>query len=63
MLDPVSRAIAQAAVDDEPLTTEEQQALAEVRDWRKNHEPIPHQQVLADLGTTQEEIDTYQDPA
>jgi hypothetical protein len=63
MLDPVSRAIAQASVDDEPLTTDEQKALTEAQDWRKHHEPVPHQQVLADLGITQEEIDSYQDPA
>ena len=63
MLDPVARAIAQAPVDDEPLTAEEQKALTEAREWLKNHQPIPHEQVLADLGITQSDIDNYQDPA
>jgi hypothetical protein len=63
MLDPVSRAIAQAPVDNEPVTTEEEKALAEAQDWLKDHKPIPHEQVLADLGITQAEIDNYQDPA
>jgi len=63
MLDPVARAIAQAPVDDEPVTAEEQKALAEAREWLKDHQPIPHEQVLADLGITQSDIDNYQDPA
>jgi hypothetical protein len=63
MLDPVSRAIATAPVDDETLAPEEEKALAESEEWLKRHEPIPHEQVLAELGITQEEIDNYQDPA
>ncbi len=34
MLDPVSRAIANAPIDDEPLTAEEQKAVDEAREWR-----------------------------
>ena len=63
MLDPVARAIARAPVDDEPVTAEEEKALAEAREWLKDHKPIPHEQVLADLGITQPDIDDYQDPA
>jgi len=63
MLDPVSRAIAQAPIDDEPVTEEERKALAESEEWLKHHKPIPHEQVLADFGITQAEIDDYQDPA
>jgi len=63
MLDPVARAIAHAPVDDEPLTAEEQKALAEAEMWLKDHKPIPHEQVLADLGITEAEIDNYKDPA
>ena len=63
MLDPVSRAIANAPVDDEPLTTEEAHALNEAREWLKHNEPIPHEQVLAELGITMEEIGNYQEPA
>lgn len=63
MLDPVSRAIANAPVDDEPLTPEEGQALVEAREWLKHNRPIPHEQVLAELGITQEEIENYREPA
>jgi len=63
MLDPVSRAVASAPVDDEPLTAEEAQALLEAREWLKHHTPIPHEQVLAELGITQGEIQSYKEPA
>jgi hypothetical protein len=63
ILDPVSRAIAQAPVDTEPLTVEDEKALAESEKWLKHNKPIPHEQVLAELGITQEEIDKYREPA
>ena len=59
MTDPVARAIANAPVDDEPITAEEIKALDESREWLKHNEGIPHDQVLAELGITQEEIDRY----
>jgi hypothetical protein len=62
MLDPVSRAIANAPIDDEPVTAGEEKALAEAREWSKNNKSIPHEQILADLGITQEEIDHFQEP-
>jgi hypothetical protein len=63
MLDPVSRAIANAPIDDEPLTPEEEKALDESSEWLKHSKGIPHEQVLAELGITQEEIDNYKEPA
>jgi hypothetical protein len=63
MLDPVSRAIANALVEDDPLTAEEVHALNEAREWLKHNEPIPHEQVLAELGITLEEIENYEEPA
>jgi hypothetical protein len=62
MLDPVSRALANAPIDDEPVTAEEENALAEAREWSKHNKAIPHEQVLADLGITHEEIDHFQEP-
>jgi hypothetical protein len=62
MLDPVSRAIANAPFDDEAVTAEEEKALAEAREWSKRNQAIPHKQVLAELGITQEEIDHFQEP-
>ena len=63
MVDPVSRAVANAPADDEPLTAGEAQALDEAREWLKHNRPIPHEQVLADLGIAQQEIENYQEPA
>jgi len=64
MLDPVSRAIANAPFDDEPVTAEEEKSLAEAREWLKHNKAIPHEQVLAELGITQEEIEhfKYEEP-
>jgi hypothetical protein len=59
LLDPVARAIANAPVDDEPVSAEEEMALAESREWSKHNKVIPHDQVLPELGITQEEIDRF----
>ncbi len=59
MLDPVSRAIANAPFDDEPVTAEEEKSLMEAREWLKHNKAIPHEQILAELGITQEEIDHF----
>ena len=29
---------------------EEERAVAEAREWRKHNKPIPHEEVLAELG-------------
>jgi hypothetical protein len=60
--DPLSRSLANAPIDDEPITAEEIKALDEAREWLKHNEGIPHEQVLAELGITQEEIDNYKEP-
>jgi hypothetical protein len=57
MTDPVARSLANAPVDDEPLTGVEIKALDEAREWLKHNKGIPHEQVLAELGITQEQID------
>jgi len=57
MADLVAQAIANAPVDDEPLTAEEIEALDESREWLKHNQAIPHEQVLAEFGITQQEID------
>lgn len=62
MTDPVSRAIANAPVDDEPLTVEEEKAIEEARQWLRHNKPIPHEQVLAELGITPEEVEHYREP-
>lgn len=52
LLDPVSRAIATAPFDDEPISDIERQKIAEADEWLKHNAPIPHEQVLAELGLT-----------
>jgi hypothetical protein len=56
MLDPVSRAIANAPIDDEPLSAEDEKALEAAQEWSKQNKGIPHGQVLSELGITQEEF-------
>ena len=50
MLDPLSRKLALAPLDDEPLTEEDRLAVAEADEWSKHNDPIPLEAVLADFG-------------
>jgi hypothetical protein len=59
MLDPVARAIANAPVDEEPLTRDDVIALDQAREWIKHNRGIPHEQVLTELGITADEIENY----
>jgi hypothetical protein len=59
MLDPFARALANAPIDDEPVTAEEEKALAETREWLKHNKGIPHKEILAELGITEEEINSF----
>jgi hypothetical protein len=59
MTDPVARALANAPVDDEPLSAEGEKALDEAREWAKAHRSTPHEEFLAELGIAQEEINCY----
>ncbi len=60
MLDPVSRAIANAPVDDEPETEQERQAVAESKTWFEQHQGrgIPQEEVAGDFGFTPEDFKT-----
>jgi hypothetical protein len=63
MLDPVSRALANAPFDGEPVTEEEERAVAESREWFRHNPGIPFEQVVAGLGFTMEEVRSCQYPA
>lgn len=52
ILDPLSRKLALAPLDDEPFTEEDRLAVAEADEWRKHNDPIPLESVLADFGLT-----------
>jgi len=58
LLDPVSHAIANAPVDDEPESEQERQAVAESKAWFKQRggQGIPHEEVLADFGPTPNDL-------
>ena len=56
MLDPVSRAIANAPVDDEPESSEERQAVAGSKAWMAQHpgEGISHEEIVAEFKSPQD---------
>ncbi|MGA2200642.1 MAG: hypothetical protein ABSG40_01655 [Terriglobales bacterium] len=57
MLDPVARSVANAPLEDEPISEEENRAVAASKAWLKDHEPIPHEEVLAEFGLTSEDFE------
>lgn len=63
MLDPVSRALANAPLDDEPVTEDDEKGAAEARASLKRNGGIPFEQVVAELGFTMEEVNSYQEPS
>jgi hypothetical protein len=62
IVDPVSVALRDAPIDDEPITEEEERAVKESREWLKHNPGIPFEKVVAELGFTMEEVKNYQDP-
>lgn len=56
IIDPVERALALAPIEDEEISEEEEQAVARSKEWFKQNDGIPFEQVVADLGFTMEEI-------
>jgi len=50
LLDPVSRSLATAPMDDEPLTEEEIRAIDASKEWFRHNKGISHEAVLADFG-------------
>jgi hypothetical protein len=63
MLDPVSRAVAGAPLDDEPETEQERQAVAESKTWfeRRGGKGISHEEVLADFGIAPKDLKKRKD--
>jgi hypothetical protein len=58
MIDPVSRKLAEAPLDEEPETEEERQSIAESKEWlrQRGGKGIPHELVLQDFGLTMEDF-------
>src|ERR1700733_7447761 len=57
MLDPASRGLANAPIENEEIGAEEERAVAEAREWLKHNQPIPHEEVLAELGLALEDFE------
>jgi hypothetical protein len=57
ILDPVARSLAKAPFEDEPISDDETLAVANSKTWLKNNEPIPHEDVLAELGLSAEDFE------
>jgi len=58
MLDPLSRKLANAPLEDEEISEEEERAVAEAREWLKHNEAIPLENVLSEFGLTMADWDT-----
>ena len=57
MIDPANVSIRNAPIDDEPVTEEEERAVAASRAWfEKNPDGIPFEDVVADLGFTMDQV-------
>ena len=58
MLDPVSRAIANAPTDDEPESEAERKAVAASKAWMAEHpgEGIPHEDIVGEVGTSGDDL-------
>ena len=56
MTDPVARSLANAPVDDEPVTAGEAREIAAARASLDRGEGIPHEEVLAEFGLSREDF-------
>jgi hypothetical protein len=56
MTDPVARSLANAPVDDEPVTEEEAREIAATRASLDRGEGLPHEKVLAEFGLSPEDF-------
>src|SRR2546422_1665157 len=61
LLDPVSRALATAPYEDEPLSDAGRRAIDEANEWFKHNKGIPHEDVLAEFGLTMKDFDKMGD--
>jgi hypothetical protein len=56
MTDPATVSIASAPIDDEPISEEEERAVAASKEWFKHNPGIPFEEVVAELGFTMEQV-------
>jgi hypothetical protein len=63
MTDPVAAWIRNAPIDDEPVTEEEERAVAASKEWFQNNPGIPFEEVVAELGFTMEQVRGHDEAA
>jgi len=56
MTDPESSSIRNAPVDDEPVTKDEERAVAASKEWFKKNQGIPFEEVVSECGFTMDQI-------
>lgn len=57
ILDPVARSLAKAPFEDELISEEETLAVAASKTWLQNNKPIPHEDVLSEIGLSAEDFE------
>jgi len=60
--DPLARGVANAPIDDAPTSAEEMRAVEASSEWLKDHEPISHEQALADFALAFEDFERMSRP-
>ncbi len=63
LTDPGNVPIRNASIDDEPESEEEARAVAASKEWFENHQGMPFEEVVADLGFTMEQIREHKESA
>ena len=63
MTDPETVSIRNAPIDDEPVTEEEERAVAASKEWFQKNQGIPFEEVVAECGLTMEQIRGDKDAA
>ncbi len=58
IVDPVAAALRNAPLDDEPVTDADRRAIAAADEWLRHNDPIPLEEVLADVGLTMTDWET-----
>jgi hypothetical protein len=57
ILDPAALSLATASIESEPISDEENLAVADSKSWLKSNPPISNRDVLAELGLTLEDFE------
>jgi hypothetical protein len=61
--EPVSRALANAPLEDKEISEEEKQTVARSREWFKNNQGTSFEDVVAEVGFTMDQIRNAKEPA